>query len=215
LKTINKILVTGLIGLASLLPVKSLEAQINGNVEYILSEKLDNSYARLNFFYGDIKKIKGFSFLELYHGQKGYFGKTSLEKQIIPRVNAIAQPTYISEPLTKTGLGTSINAIKTKNKSFLNLQVLPVWISKKFKKNKNEFVLGYSAKVNLPRDFFLFGFGQMNIANKEGPTWNYGELTAGKNIKKWSFGYNPALINRGQGKAIPKMEHRAYVSAKF
>jgi len=221
MKTLRNIVTIGGIILSSLLPMKKAQAQVNGSMEYLLSEHSENSYPRLNLFYGDIEKVKGFSFLELYKNQKGYFGKTTLEKQIIPRVNAAAQIKYAGEPLTSVGLGASVNVVKTNNNSFFNFQALPVWIPKGFKLNKDEFVnkkeviLGYSAKVNLPKDFFLFSFGQMNVNDKGGPTWCYGELTAGKKFKKWSVGYNPALVSKGQGKAVPKMEHRAYVSRDF
>jgi hypothetical protein len=224
MKTINKALWIGAIAGSSLVP-KVANAQGSFNVEGIVSFEKNNSYVRPNLFYGLPSGVKGFTFLEMYTkdeegNSQGYFGKTTLtknfleDKKINPQIKT--QIKHADSPFTSAspGIGAGFSALDGKLTG--SVDVYPLWFDKAFSKLKNEVIGGYFISLDLPKGFNVNSFGQFNLANKEGPTWAYGEVSANKNLgKKWNLGYNPALKSKGFGKFAPRVEHRITLKRNF
>jgi len=191
----------------SLAPIKEAKASVSGNVRYIHSEINQNSYVQSNQFYKLPQKIRGFAFLD-FSKSNGYYGKTSLEKEIYKGINLKNQTIHCNEPLTQTGLGISAKPI---SKIPLKLSYLPIWIDKQGKKvDKN--ILGYYFALDIPLGLSLSGFGEWDVSNN--PKWTYGEIELKREIKKRvSLSYNPAL--KSDGDASPKLENRISLAINF
>src|SRR3989344_6976715 len=89
---------------ATLLPIKEAQADLKGNVRYIKTENERNSYgsyAEAQGAYSLPLEFKGFSFVDLYdhNGNKGegYFGRTTLRREIKNSVLSKTQLLYSNE----------------------------------------------------------------------------------------------------------------------
>lgn len=200
-KTLRSLLTAGTIGLASLMPAKKAEAQVAGNIEYIQSEKKENSFGRLNMFYSLPEKANGFSFIEFYRNGGGYFGKTILNRPIKAGLGPKVEAVYSGEPLSRVGLGVGFSVPKVPNGGYANLGLVPVWISSDQKRVQAQYAFG----LNLPKGFHFNGFGEWNLSAENGPEWGYGETELTKDIGPLEFGYNMRLYN--DGNASPKHQH--------
>lgn len=202
-KTLMKLLLAIMLATTS---VKA-KAQIDGDIEYIHSEFNKNSYPRTNFFYELPGDTKGFTYLEFYKDDKGYFGKTSLEKKIDYGINSKVQIIHLNEPFNHIGFGFSAGITYPK-KGIAKISFMPKWYNNHGKKKK-KIILGYYGSIDLFKGFNITSFGEWNIYDK--PKWTYGEISLSKKIGDITISYNPSL--RGKGDAVPNLEHR--ISAKI
>ncbi len=207
----------GAISLASLLPTQKAEAQgnVSGNVEYIQSEKPDNSYARLQGFYTLPKDVKGFTFLEFYKNGNGYFGKTTLDKAVGEGFGARAVAYHANEPLKKAGLGVTKVVPHLPKNTFAKIGLIPIWAGNKGRAIGDKALAQYFANVNLPAGFNLSSFGDWDLITKDkGIQWEYGEINLDKKLNDvFTIGYNPVLFNKGN--AVPRLEHRVVGRVNF
>ena len=210
-KTLKGLVTAGMIGLASLFPIKNVNAQdnkINASVELIQSKDDPVSFIRPNIFY-KLFGLDNYSFFEFYRNEN-FFGKTIISKDLGVRVKPTAELVYGSGFDDRCGLGANY-AVPMPNGASLNVKALPVWFNKKGYID-DRVTVGYFGTLKLPLDFNLSAFGEANIASKDGAQWGYGEISLGKNLSdNFRIAYNPLLKN--QGKLAPRLEHA--VAAKY
>ncbi|MBI2044889.1 hypothetical protein HYT23_02435 [Candidatus Pacearchaeota archaeon] len=162
----------------------------------------DNSLIRHNLRYNLPLGIKGSSYIELYP-ENGYYGKTSLEKELVRVVSFKLQAKHPNTLLYSVGLGVS-GQVSTPNGTSLKLSIMPVWIDKNGKQNNRSY-LSYYSRFKFPLRFKIDSFGEWNIASENGINWTYGELFLNKSISKSiDVGYNPRLVSDGD--AMPMVE---------
>ncbi|MFH1311578.1 MAG: hypothetical protein ABIH65_04195 [Nanoarchaeota archaeon] len=213
-RKIRNIIAGTLCGLASLFPMKA-NAQINGNLEAIKSFEPGQSYFRPNIFYDLPLGIKGYTFGEFYQDGENYFIKTNLTRNIHKNLNVKAQVICGSNLTDKIGVGLDA-VIPMPEKTFARGYFIPAFIDTKAKKIDNRSIIGYFVSADLPLGFKALSFGEINVAGKNGAEWTYGEIGLEKEIlKNFSVSYNPALKNNGNGKVIPRLEHRATAKYTF
>lgn len=206
-------LVVGGIILGSTLAVpRPLDAQIHGHVEYIQTEKSQDSYARLRGSYKLPLNIDGFSFAEFYK-KKGYFGKTYLNRPVSKAGGIEIELDHVGEPLSREGAGMNINIPWLPKDVSATVSPLPIWFDSKGQYMKNRMMLQYSFSGSLPWNFDLSGFGGWNLAAKQKPQWDYGEIALTKNLGPVKIGLNPAL--KSNGSFIPSLENRLIIGLKF
>jgi hypothetical protein len=186
-------------------------AQMNGSAEGIVTKDKATSYVRLNDFYSLPGKIGGYTFIELYSGKAGYFGKTALTKEIGYGISAKGELLHCNEPFTEAHLGLEAKLAMPKGTT-LKVKALPLCIDKDGRIVKDKVILGYFVNVDLAKGLSLSSFGEFNAL--KGGQWGYGEI----NLKKYvwdgvSISYNPALIS--QGKLMPTMSQRVTVEIGF
>jgi len=211
-RTLKSLVTAGAIGLASLMSMKA-EAQVHGSVEYIQSEKSENSYSRLNLFYGLPEDVRGFSFIELYDNGDGYFGRTSLDRKITDDFGVRMHVLYVNEPISKAGFGLNWTPSLSENAS-ARVSLLPLWIGNEGGVIGDRMELQYAGRVDLPLGFNLSGFGILDLlAGKKSPQWTYGEFELTQNLGPFKIGYNPVLLNK-RG-VTPDMLHRLIAGIRF
>jgi hypothetical protein len=210
MKKANKLATGLLMGALALAPIKEGLSQIKGNVEKIFSQKKENSYVRLNAFYGLPLGINGYTFIEHYKDGKGYFGKSMLAKPITKNLAGKMEMIHINDPLSQAGFGLEAT-LPTPKGTTAKVKFLPVYLDDKGKYVKDKKVLGYFIFADLGKGFEFSGFGEYNADAKQ---WGYGEFELNKSLGKGiKIGYNPALMP--EGKPLPKVEHRAKVQINF
>ncbi|PJE81837.1 hypothetical protein COU58_00735 [Candidatus Pacearchaeota archaeon CG10_big_fil_rev_8_21_14_0_10_32_42] len=209
-----------LVTLASLIPLKNTNAQVNANIEVIKSFKENSSYFRPNIFYNLPAEIKGHTFGEFYQNGDDYLLKTNLDKKVMGDAGLKAQIVSGSKFDTKLGLGVSANISSpdsvNPNKITAKVYALPLWMDSNGKGIENRAILGDYLSGKLPLGIKASTFGEINLSAKKGPEWGYGEVSLEKEISnKLAISYNPALKNIGQGKLKSKLEHRINFKYKF
>lgn len=213
-KNKKKVIIAAL-GLAGLVAMPSeSHSQIKGNIEANISKE---PLVETNFFYGNEKlRTNGFTFLDYYFKDGGYFGKSTLNTKISKNLSAETQVYHINEPFSKAGIGMNYEVpIKNKDLS-LNAAILPLWMNKEGNLIKNNVNAKYFISYNLPKGFSIKTFGQFAVNSKGGPQWKYGEIDLSKKLgenNKWVISYNPSLTNR-EG-IVPKYTHRIALRRKF
>ena len=164
----------------------------------------------LNLFYQIPGKINGYTFVDLYKNGQGYFGKTTLDKEIKYGIGPKAQIVHGNEPYTMEGFGINgVVPMPSKN-TFAKVGFTPVWYSPQGRLS-NRSIANYYIKSTLPKGFEISSFGEWNLTAKDGAKWAYGEIEIGKKIGKVKLSYNPALISDGD--ATPNLENRVAVTA--
>lgn len=208
-KNLINLILAAIIGLASLSGVK---ASIKGNIRYIQSEENANSYVEAKADYKLPGEIKGSTFIDFYKNKKGYFGKTSLEKEFGPKVRVRAEAAHANEPFAQAGLGANVVVPYIPKEIFAKISFIPLWFDVNGRV-KDKVIAGYSVKINLPKGFKLKSFGEWNVAASDGVKWNYGEIDLGRKFSFVNVSYNPAL--KEDGDAVPSVEHRASIGVDF
>jgi hypothetical protein len=204
-KKVKQIVCSALLAGALLFPIKSF-AKTTGSIDAIASEAKGASYLRLNGSYSLPGKVSGYTFLELYGGDKGYFGKTSLTKNIAGPLSATSEITHVNAPISQIGVGAKV-AVPMPQKAYCTVKLLPCWVDNTGKHVDNKVIAGYAIGTSLGKGWSIGSFGEMNIGAKGGPQWGYGEVSVTKSVTKdLSVSYNPAL--KFSGTAAPKLEHR-------
>lgn len=209
-KSLRKILTTGAIGLASLLPMKA-EAQVTGNVEYVQSETNQDSHIELKGFYGLPQGVRGFTFMELH--KERYFGKTYLDKEISNGIGPRLMAVHGNEPISEIALGLTVEIPNLPKGAYAQVGLLPVWFGNEGKIVGDKAFVGYSFGFPLPLGLNLRGFGDWDVLADNSPQWDYGELELSKSLDNFFVGYNPVLFNKGN--AVPKLEHRVNIGVNF
>ncbi|MBI2044602.1 hypothetical protein HYT23_00935 [Candidatus Pacearchaeota archaeon] len=194
-KSSNNLIPALMIALASLLPIKKAEAGITGSVEYIQSEHHENSYARASASYSLPLNVSGFTFSEFYKAEEGYYGITYLEKPVTGNLNARLRLQHDNDPLSQIVVGTSFNIPWVPKEAFAQVYYDALWFS--------------------PKGFRLKAFGEWNLSDRNGVTWNYGEVSIGKRFGPFTFSYNPSLNPQNGNKLIPELEHRVSAKVNF
>lgn len=202
-----------LIGIVSFFPVKA-ESQVNGNIKYLQTaekESVLGSYVEAKALYKLPGNINGFSFVDFYKNERGYFGKTNLTKSLKGGLSAKVQNIYVNEPFTEAYLGFNYR-IGEKDKYSISVDVLPVVINseKDWKQNQRA---DYSVRANLPYDMTISNFGSWKFERLENPEWTFGELNITKHVGEVNFGYSGAL--NSDGDAAPTLEHRVSIGVNF
>ena len=212
---LKNILTAGLASLAVLTAPKKAEAQgnVHGNVEYIQSQVSENSYPKLNMFYNLPGRVNGYTFAEFYKADKGYFGRTNLNRPITHGVGPRTTIVHDGAPFSQVGLGIGAVVPNMPRNVSASVGLLPVWLDNQGRIVRNKTEIQYFVNANLPLGFNINSFGNLNVADQEGPQWSYGEISAGRNIGPIRLSYNPALRNNGN--AMPRLEHRAKVTLNF
>jgi len=204
----NKFLKTLAVAAIGLMPMNNAQAEVHGNVKYINSEKNEFSYIQNNNFYKLPFGVKGYTFFELYKN-KGYYGKTSLEKEIYKGIALKTQTTHINEPVSQHGIGASLKIPGTS----LKLSHLPSWVDKQGKKIDKKVAGFYFSLDNLPYGLDFFAFGEWNTSKS--PEWSYGEIEFYKDFGNYMVSYNPAFKGKTKPSTIPRVEHRIAVGVNF
>ena len=213
-KKLRNLAVGVMAGALSVLPMKNANAQLSGSMEAIKSFKPKQSYVRPCLYYDLPAGIKGFTFVEFYQDGNSYFGRTKLTKEVTKGIGLRSDIIHGTGFPNNYGLGLNVNM--PKNKILKNLYLTPFLVDNKLKKIENKVLSGYFASIKLPFDMQLSSFGEWNLNGKNGVEWTYGELNLEKKLgEKLSISYNPALKNRGAGKPIPRLEHRATLKYTF
>jgi hypothetical protein len=180
------------------------------NVKCVTSlEEGVKPYVAANMFYQMPSGIDGFTFVNFSEG--GYYGKTTLKKQIDEGISVRGQTVHANEPITQTGVGIGAVVPGLPKNTFLEVNYMPAW----FDENglvEDQAQAGYFVSVNLPAGIQLSSFGDWNVTGLN-PKWMYGEVEVSKKFGPVSVSYNGALI--GDGDATPDIEHRVAVAAEF
>ncbi len=210
-KTIKNIALwlTGMSAIASI----NANAQ-NLDIEFIKSLEPKHSYVRPNATYTLPAGIKGYTFAELYSDGNSYFSKTNLTKSLTDNVAIMGQGVTGSGFDDHAGLGVSAT-IPTPENTFAKAYIIPTYVASDGSSVKNKTVAGFYAEANLPLDFKVSSFGEVNITGTKGAEWMYGELNVEKKFDNVSVSYNPALLNKKPGTMIPTIEHRFTVKYTF
>ena len=210
-KVLRNIATAGIISLTALtLPNKAM-AEVHGNIKYIKTTEESNSvgsYVEGNFFYELPGKINGYTFVDLYGKEHGYFGKTSLDKKIVKDISGKTELNNFNEPASEIGFGVKYQIPGLPDNAFANVSLMPFYFDKG-EKIEGKTLLQYFAVLNLPRGFELSSFGEWD---EEG-NWTYGEIEFKKAIDPVGLSYNPALI--GLENSTPDLEHRFAITIDF
>jgi hypothetical protein len=210
-------------GLAGL--VGNAEAQTNqpqvktsGDVTYFARDKskieAPTSYAEINHFTALPYSTRISGFLDLYGDDKGYFGKTIVEKSLTDRLSFRSHVMHINEPFSQAGFGASYT-LPTPKGTFAKLSYLPFFVDSKGNQVDNKQIVGYFVSADLPWNMNAFSFGEINVDGTKGPQWGYGEVEVAKKFGKLSVGANLQLNAKGAGEMTPEFVPGIAVRARF
>ena len=211
----KNLITAGIIVLATLFPIKKIEAGGTGRVEYIQSEHHENSYARASASYNLPLNVSGFTFSEFYKAGDGYYGITYLEKPVLGSLNARLRLQHDNDPLSQAVTGLSFNAPGLPKGVFAQTYYDALWFLPKGNRITDKSFLGYFVSVDLPKGFQVKSFGEWNVADRSGAKWDYGELSLGKRFGLFTFSYNPSLRPKTKDRLLPLLEHRASAKISF
>ncbi|HJX06219.1 MAG TPA: hypothetical protein VJ461_05905 [Candidatus Nanoarchaeia archaeon] len=192
------------------MPMKA-KADMNGSLEAIAGPTKQSTYLRGNAFYQLPGKIGGYTFIELYQGGNGYFGKSMLGREIKGGILAKGEIVHCNEPFSEARLGLEAK-LPTPKGTTLQVKALPVCVDKDGKIVPRKVMVGYFADVQLGKGWSISSFGDFNAL--QGGQWEYGEVSLKKYV--WdgvSVAYNPAL--KASGKLAPIIEHRVTLGIDF
>ena len=182
-----------------------------GNTRYIAPEGKSTAYVETTVAYKLPLGVKGSTFIDLYAGDGGYFGKTHIEKGVVGKANLKSTVVHSNDLFTQVGLGANA-IVPTPKWMFAKFGVLPVWHDGKAVVEHNS-TFEYFIKLSLPLGLELSSFGEWNFAALGGPKWTYGEVAFGRKIGPFSVSYNPALV--ADGDATPATIQRLSVGVEF
>lgn len=218
MKNILKNLVTStVIGLVTLFPIKNASGS-DGVLKYVhptqngVSDTYNEPYLEQNAFYNLPKGIKGFTWVQMYN-KGGFFGESNFEKEIAPNLNVKLQGQHSNNLLERVGFGLSYKLPFLPKDLSVKLTTHLAFFDTKGKR-ENEGEVSYSISTKLPHGVKAGSFGEVNLANKGGAKWNYGEIYLKKALTpKIGIGYNGGLIS--DGNLTPNLQHRVSAEIKF
>ena len=214
-KAIKSVALAGLVGISSLLGARAEEpAKVTGDIGYVQREDTKSSYTEANTFYKLPGKVSGYTFLDLANQGGGVFGKTTITRGLADSgIDAKVQAIHANDACSEVGAGLEAK-IPTPKGVFAKVKCTPVWVNSEGKEN-NKVKAGYFVAMDLPWSMALSSFGEANLANDKGVTWDYGEVELAKKLGNLSVGYNAALVNAGDGKATPEVRNGIALRYKF
>ena len=213
MKNLRSIVTVGMIGLATLIPIRDAKADVSGNVKYIQTTEESNSsgsYPECNVFYELPRGINGYTFIDLYDHGDGYFGRTSLNRELGRKVRGNVEFNHFNELFSNVGVGIKAQIPRLPKDAFATVNVMPFYVDRRGNRVKNKGLLQYFGSLTLPKDFTLSSFGEWDIARGK---WEYGEVELTTDLGPFTAGYNGGLI--GDGDATPNLEHRASLIVNF
>jgi len=182
-----------------------------GNTRYIIPEGKSTKYVETTVDYKLPLSVKGSTFIDLYSGEGGYFGKTRFEKGVIGKTCLKSIIVHSDDLFTQAGLGAN-TIVPTPKWMFMKIGVLPVWHDgKAVVGHKSTF--DYFVQFSLLLGFGLSSFGEWNFAASGCTKWTYGEIALGRKIGPFSVSYNPVLV--ADGDAMPAVVQRLSVGVEF
>jgi len=197
------------------------EVKLSGNIAYFLGTDSNagaqTTYTELNHSTTLPYSTKVSGFVDFYEKDTGYFGKTVIEKGLVDKLNLRANVEHINEPISRVGFGLSYSLPMPKG-TFAKVCYLPAYLDREGEKVDNRQIVGLVIGAELPYDFSLLAFGEMNVAAEKGPQWCYGEIELARKFgeeKRFSVGLNLQLNNNGVGNPIPEVVPRLALRAKF
>jgi hypothetical protein len=224
-----------LAGLAGLVSIVSAEAQTSstnlttqtpasqiktsGNMAYFAGTEskigAPTSYPEINHATTLPYQTRVSGFLDFYGDDKGYFGKTVIEKGLTENLNFRSHVEHINNPLSRVGAGLSYALPGMPKKTFAKLSYLPYFVDNKGEQVDNRQIVAFVAGANLPYNLSLLTFGEINVDGANGSQWCYGELELAKSFGRFSIGANLQLNGKGTGKMTPEIIPRIALRAKF
>jgi hypothetical protein len=198
---------------------KPFEIRPTGNVSYFAAGKAKSgcptSYPEINHSTDLPYSTNVCGFLDFYGDNQGYFGKTIIEKNLGKGFNLRSHLVHSNDPLSQAGFGLSY-ALPTPKETYAKVGVLPFFVDSEGNSISHKQALCFAAGVNLPHNFSLSAFGEINPYAEKGPEWCYGEVGFEKNFgKHLSTGLNIQLNNKASGKLSPEGIPRFVIRANF
>ena len=184
------------------------QESLSGNIGVVRSEQ--SVYAEANAFYKPFSDVRGHTFMYLFDDNKGFFGKTTLSKEIGDVISLRSQAVHANDLVTKVGFGLEAK-IPTPDGLVAKVNYVPFWKGS----GAQDATTGYSIRAKLPKETYASGFGEVNLTHEKGVTWNYGELELGKNIGNTSFAYTMRLNSQGPGVATPRVDNGVAIRYRF
>jgi hypothetical protein len=221
-QTLRRIALIGLTGLSTVfggLETKAQPPQVNGDVTYMFSNEsrseAQNSYAEVNYSAKLADSIKVSGAVDFYNSDAGYFGKTSVDTSLGNGLSLRVQGVHGNDPLTQVGAGLGY-VLPTPNNTFAIVRCMPIFADTDGKQVDNKQTVGYYASVNLPANFNLWSFGEVNVNGTDGPQWSYGEVELSRKLwENLSIGANLQMNGQGPGRMTPELVPRIAVRANF
>ena len=222
---LRSLFAAGLMGLAGLVQTEAAqtnrleEVKTSGNLAYFLAEDAksgcETTYPEINHSttlpYG--MKVSGF--LDFYGHDKGYFGKTLVDKSLTERLTLRSPIVHINAPVSQVGFG-AVYALPTPGKTFAKVSYFPLFVDSKGNQVDDKQVVGFAVGAQLPYNFSAVVFGEANVAATKGPQWVYGEFEVAKKINdRVSVGLNLQLNPKGAGLIAPEVIPRLAVRGTF
>jgi len=181
------------------------------SLELIKSKQDEKSFVRPTITKPISEKMSITGFLELYGDGESYYGKTTASYKLNSFLSGIAQVNYGNGFNNRYGLGLAVTGQFDKLR--LKAYTIPQFWEIDGKRVPRS-IVGYSFGLELPYDFKLSGFGDINLNGKKGAEWSYGEIGLEKMLsKEISIGYNAGLYRKEVGKLLPQIDHK--ISAKW
>ncbi len=204
------------LGVAALaLSPSKTNADVGGNIKYVQTSEESNSlgsYPEANVFYNLPKGISGYTFVDLYNHDGGYFGRTSLTKDFkgTDDLAIKVEGNHINAPLSDVGIGARLDIPNLPESVYADISLMPFYFDNNGNFIERKGLLQYFASTKLPLDLKLSSFGEWNLRTSN---WEYGEMELARDLGPFSLGYNGVLLNDGDW--IPTLEHRASVIVDF
>lgn len=204
-KKLKNIGLAALVAGAMTLPTKSYGQTPTLKVNYIHPVTTEDTRVRPEMTYGLPDDVKGYTFIDFYTQHEDYFAKTFLSKEVVGGLEATLEVIQGNNFTDQVGIGTKYNLPLGEN-AYGNVKLLPVYVDMggEFQKDKvvTGFLVGTTVYVPVVGDVDICAFGEINLAAKGGPQWQYGELSVTKDLGNVEFGLSVDL--NGKGKLLPQ-----------
>jgi hypothetical protein len=203
-------------GVAMLASVASAQAG-SGSLRAIQPVEGDGkAYVEAQAFYGLPGDVQGFTFVDLNQDGAGYFGKTTVTRDlgIGQGVSARALAVHCNDLASEGKLGVQADVPFLPKRVYANVAYSPLTVAGDGAENRN--TLDYFVTGDLGHGFTASSFGQWEKGD-----FTYGEFELAKGFdvrvdgKAYhvTLSYNPALC--GDGDAVPTLEQRVAVGVSF
>ncbi len=150
------------------------------NIEYHIAE--ENSKARLNLFWKPTNNTKAYTFIEM--DSKGYFHKSMIDLSVSEKLALYAEVKNSNKFKDHAGIGLKMKFPK----GFI--KAVPLW-TEEGKVKENYSTIGGMIKQSFPvlgKKVVVSAFGELNLAAKKGPSWNYGEINIQVPVGRFDLG---------------------------
>lgn len=192
----------------SLLAMASDASALEGKLRMVdpLDAGKDKTYVEAQAFFTLAGDVEGFTFIDLNQDSMGYFGKTTLTRQVMGSLHARVQGIHGNSLASEGKAGIQADIPALPHALYANIAYSPCTVTPEHVVNRN--TIDYFVSASLGKGFSVASFGQW----EEGK-FTYGEVEVGKAFGPVSVSYNPALLGDGDG--IPALEQRVSVSVSY